>query len=123
MILNNSLYRISSSTIQEQSFILELLPDCPIYQAHFPEMPITPGVCIIQIASELLQELLQSDFELAAVSNAKFLAVINPLETAVVTYTFKKMVFDEDTKTLKVSVTVGNADTIFTKLSLVYKKR
>lgn len=123
MILKNSLYKIISSNAEEKSFNMELVPDCLIYRAHFPEQPITPGVCIIQIASELLNELLQSDFELITVSNAKFLAVINPLETNSVIYTFKKVVVDEDTKTVKVSVVVSNSETIFTKLSLVYKKQ
>ena len=123
MILKNILYKIASSNAEEKSFNLELVPDCLIYLAHFPEQPITPGVCIIQIASELLNELLQSDFELITVSNAKFLAVINPLETNSVIYTFKKVVVDEDTKTVKVSVIVSNPETIFTKLSLVYKKQ
>lgn len=123
MILKNSLYKITSSNLEVKSFNLELVPDCFIYRAHFPEQPITPGVCIVQIASELLNELLHSDFELITVSNAKFLAVINPLETTGVTYSFKKMVFDEKEKTLKVSVVVSNSDIIFTKLSLVYKKQ
>ena len=74
MILKNNLYKISASNIEEKSFNLELVPDCVIYQAHFPEQPITPGVCIIQIANELLNELLQSEYKLTTVSNAKFLA-------------------------------------------------
>lgn len=123
MILKDSLYKIASSNPEEKSFNLELVPDCLIYLAHFPEQPITPGVCIIQIASELLNELLQCDFELIAVLNAKFLAVINPLETSTITYHFKKVVFDEVTESVKVSVVVSNSDTIFTKLSLVYKKQ
>ena len=101
MILKNNLYKISASNIEEKSFNLELVPDCVIYQAHFPEQPITPGVCIIQIANELLNELLQSEYKLTTVSNAKFLAVINPLDTAFVTYTFNKLVFDEDTTNSK----------------------
>ena len=123
MILKNSLYKIISSNDEEKSYTLELVSDCMIYQAHFPEQPITPGVCIIQVASELLNEQLQSDFELITVSNAKFLMVINPLETATVVYSFKKMVFDEVAKSVKVSVVVSNSDIIFTKLSLVYKKK
>lgn len=123
MILKNSFYKITSSNLEERSFNLELIPDCLIYHAHFPEQPITPGVCIIQIASELLSELLQSDFELRGVSNAKFLAVIDPSKTAAIVYSFKKIVVDEETKSVKVSVAVSNQDTTFTKLSLVYKKK
>lgn len=121
MLLKNSLYKIASSNLEEKSFNLVLVPDCLIYQVHFPEQTITPGVCIIQIASELLNELLQCDFELTTVSNAKFLVVINPSETPTITYSFKKVVFDEDTKTAKVSVVVSSSNIIFTKLSLGYK--
>ena len=92
-----------------------------IYHAHFPEQPITPGVCIIQIASELLADLYSSSFELSSVSNAKYLAVINPKETPELTYTFKKVSFDDEKTNVKVSVVVSNNDTIYTKLSLVYK--
>lgn len=123
MTLKDSLYKIISSNTEDKSFDLELVPDCLIYRAHFPEQPITPGVCIIQIASELLDELLQCDNDLIAVSNAKFLAVINPLETNSVTYNFKKVIVDEDAKTVKVSVSVSNPDIIFSKLSLVYRKQ
>ena len=31
---------------------LRLNPDHPIYHAHFPGNPITPGVCIVQIVGE-----------------------------------------------------------------------
>lgn len=103
------------------SYGLELIPDCMIYRAHFPEQPITPGVCIIQIASELLADLYESDFQLSEVSNAKYLAVIDPKKTRYITYSFRKVIFDEDKTNVKVSVVVSDKDTIFTKLSLVYR--
>ncbi len=121
MILKNNLYRIKESNSEAKSFSLELRPNCTIYKAHFPEQPITPGVCIIQIASELLAHLFQFEVELLTVSNAKFLAVINPEETPEVRYTFNKVVFDESKSSIKVSVVVGNKETQFTKLSLTYK--
>lgn len=122
MILKNSLYKILSSNNEENAFNLELVPDCLIYRAHFPEQPITPGVCIIQIATELLSDLLNTEFELASVANAKFLTVINPLVTKNITYSFKKIVPDIETNAVKVSVVVCNSDTVFTKLSLVCRR-
>lgn len=121
MMLKNNLYRIAAENKDEKSYRLELIPDCMIYRAHFPEQPITPGVCIIQIASELLTDLYSLTFELSFVSNAKYLAVINPQETPELTYTFKKIVFDDEKQSVKVSVIVSNNDTVFTKLSLVYR--
>ena len=121
MILKNNLYRIKSINTETATCRLELLGDSVIYRAHFPERPITPGVCIIQIVTELLAELYPMEFELSTVSNAKYLAVINPNETGELDYVFKKVSFDDDKTSVKVNVIVTDSDTVFTKLSLVYK--
>lgn len=119
MILKNNLYNILSADSEAKSFRIKLNPDCKIYKAHFPGKPITPGVCIIQIASELLNELMPCNRTLSMVGNAKFLSIINPLESEEVTFTFKKIAEEEEC--LKVSAIVSDKDTIFTKLSLKYK--
>ena len=58
MKLLNDLYSIISRTDGEGrcDFTIELNPQHFIYKAHFPGEPITPGVCIMQIAKELLEE-------------------------------------------------------------------
>lgn len=122
MILKNNLYHILYSDPESKSFRLELIPDSMIYKAHFPEKPITPGVCIIQTATELLKELLTEDIELATVSNVKFLNVINPLETKEITYTFTKII-PGDNGLMKISAVVSNNENTFTKLSLVYHRK
>ncbi len=119
MTLKNNLYNILSANPEAKSFRIKLNPDCKIYKAHFPGKPITPGVCIIQIASELLNELMPCNRTLSMVGNAKFLSIINPLESEEVTFTFKKIT--EEDGYLKVSATVSDKDTIFTKLSLKYQ--
>lgn len=118
MKLKNELYIIKN--IENNSCRIELLRDSRIYKAHFPEQPITPGVCIIQIATELISEMYSHRFEISKISNAKFLAVINPDNTKEVTYTLKKITFNEEEKSAKVSIEVTNSETVFTKLSLVY---
>ena len=85
MILKNNLYKIlGRETIAEkESFIIVLNPSCLIYAAHFPNMPITPGVCIIQMVEELLGELTKSSQQLIKIKNAKFLSVLKPDEQKV----------------------------------------
>lgn len=39
---------------EEGSATIKLLPSCPIYEAHFPGHPITPGVTLVQIALEIM---------------------------------------------------------------------
>ena len=119
MKLKDNLYTIIEKN--SEAFRIELIRDNVIYRAHFPEQPITPGVCIVQIATELLEELLDKSLELIEIANAKYLSVINPKDTMEVVYNFKKIAIEEESKTIKVSVVVNNESSIFTKLSLVYR--
>lgn len=118
MNLNNELYTIIK--VDEAAFTIRLNKDCFIYKAHFPERPITPGVCIIQIASELLSVYLGKSLQLISVANAKFLSVINPDEVSSLTYTFSKVSFSEENEKCKAAVVVSSSDKVFTKLSLEY---
>ena len=36
---------------------LRLLPESPVYRGHFPGYPITPGVCLVQMALEVIEEM------------------------------------------------------------------
>jgi len=118
MELLNNLYKIIEQG--DNCFRVTLNTECLIYKAHFPEQPITPGVCIIQIASELLNMLFCKGLELRDVVNAKFLSVINPIETAEVVYAFTKVVKDDGNNTMKVNVTVSSERAVCAKLSLRY---
>lgn len=51
-MLEGYLYQVVSK--EEGSAVVRLLSDCPIYKAHFPTYPITPGVTLVQIALELI---------------------------------------------------------------------
>lgn len=123
MLLKNSLYNIKSQDALNSVFNIELNPDCFIYKAHFPELPITPGVCIIQVAMELFSELCGVALDLESVANAKFLSVINPEITKNLTYSFNKITISDDSSRYKVSVVVADEDTIYTKLSLCFRKQ
>lgn len=52
MMLENVLYKVVSRG--EGWAEVRLLPDSPVYAAHFPGYPITPGVTIVQMALELM---------------------------------------------------------------------
>lgn len=100
--------------------IVTLCPDCYIYKAHFPEQPITPGVCIIGMATEVLGDAIKTPITLAEVLNAKFLSVINPLETRNLTLKFTRFEIDGIENRLKATCQVSDSDKVFTKLSLLF---
>lgn len=80
MQLNDYLYTVTASRTAdgEATFTLALNAACPIYAAHFPGHPVTPGVCIVQTAKELLETVIGKPLDIVAVKNVKFLAVLSP---------------------------------------------
>lgn len=115
----NNLYTIDSKDVVDASirYIIHLDASHFIYQAHFPDEPITPGVCIIQIAKELLEEHLGIGLEIQKVKNVKFLNVISPLATPNVTYVFEKIIPGDSEKTYKILTQVSSGEISLAKLS------
>ena len=54
---------------------VRLLPESGVYRGHFPGYPITPGVCLVQIALELI-----GASRLVAAKNIKFTSPVIPEE-------------------------------------------
>lgn len=118
MVLKNNFFFIESSEIldSEVCYDLRLNADHFIYKAHFPEEPITPGVCVIQIAKELLEEHLQRVLTIKAVKNVKFLSVISPRQHPVVRYVISHIQIQPEGVKAVVDVVTGG--TPMTHLSL-----
>ena len=121
MKLQDNLYTILSQQETEglATFQLSIHPEWPIYKAHFPGHPITPGVCIVQMVQELLQRALNRDVTLRKAKNVKYLAIISPEEVSELTVSFTKIETLSDAS-LKVRAQVFNGETIFTKMSATF---
>lgn len=119
MKLRDSLYTIVSESKGEgwHDFNIKLDPEHFIYKAHFPGEPITPGVCIMQIAKELLEEAVSEDLVLSCVKNIKFLRIISPNEVTDVCYSLAKISREDDQ--IKVQLTVTAGEEAYAKLSLI----
>ena len=84
---NNMLRGILYETVSIDTggAVVRLLPGSPIYQGHFPGWPITPGVCLVQIALELMEEMAgqaghDGQVHLVAAKSIKFTSPIIPTE-------------------------------------------
>ena len=124
MILKNSLYTIADKRMEGSGIFYQILLDKNhfIYKAHFPNEPITPGVCIIQIAKELLEDYLHEEYEISYVKNIKFLSVLSPLSTPSVAYVFDKITILPETNECKTQVQVQQDNVLFAKLLIIFKK-
>lgn len=89
-----------------------------IYQAHFPAMPVTPGVCVLQMIGELLAARWEHPLQLAYGKNIKFLRLINPEEYPEIEV---DLLYEASESILKVQSTVRLQEITFVKASLVYE--
>ncbi|WP_140937276.1 hotdog family protein [Sphingobacterium lumbrici] len=66
--------------IDNQKYIacITLNKDHDIFKGHFPNHPVTPGVCMIQIIKELTESIVEKPLFMHKASNVKFMALINP---------------------------------------------
>lgn len=134
MILKNNLYTIKETKVDAQQgvFLLQLHPEHVIYQAHFPGQPITPGVCIVQMGKELLEDYLAQmpdkpwngsvNLQVVKVKNVKFLSVISPDESLEITYQIGKIVISEDTGEVKTQIVVLAQNKAKAKISMTCKR-
>lgn len=93
-------------------------PSHPIYKAHFPGNPITPGACLLQTAGEILQRKLERPLYLKASKNVKFLNVLVPSEGKTVQYNFSRPV--ENESGCKTQVVIADDATVYAKMSLTF---
>lgn len=105
----------------EHSARIELNENHPIFDGHFPENPVMPGVCMFQIIQELTEKIVQKKLSLQQVSNVKFMVLINPKIDNQLTFHFSivpenatykvksQLVFQEQIA-LKMNATYTNID-------------
>lgn len=82
-MLKDNFYSITSLFHQESSIIadLELNSRHEIFTGHFPEQPVVPGACMLQMVKELLSHTLQTEYRLKKADNLKFIAPVDPRVT------------------------------------------
>jgi 3-hydroxyacyl-[acyl-carrier-protein] dehydratase len=121
-LLDSAFYRILNTEVVpgDSSAIIqiELNKDHRIYKAHFPDFPVTPGVCICQVAQELIQIVLNKKIRLTIGKNIKFLEIINPEKTGTIILDFQISFLEN--RCLAAQVVVKNTESIFSKLSLIF---
>ena len=121
MILKDDFFSIISQHEAEgkAQFRIKLNSAHYIYNAHFPNNPITPGVCLIQMAIELLEWLKGIRFGMKTLKNVKFTAPINPLDFPEIDFLLEFVQHDF----LQLKVTIKEKETTFAKISMVLHER
>lgn len=114
------LFIIKSIDDSENGFTARLCcnPAHPVYQAHFPGNPITPGACLLQTAGEVLQQKTSRPLYLKSSKNIKYLSLLVPEEGKEVCFNFSN--FAEIENGCKVQLVIAADTSVYSKMSLTY---
>lgn len=116
-----ALYKIRSLETDGAKGIahIEIDREHPIFKGHFPNNPITPGACLIQIGAELAQLSEPQYTEVVQIRNAKFVKMIKPDEHVVV---FKWEIKTRDEQSIQATFEVCKQDTRAAKFNIHFAK-
>jgi 3-hydroxyacyl-[acyl-carrier-protein] dehydratase len=114
-LLENFYAEINSTDLSaENTFTatVELNPSHKIYKGHFPEIPVAPGVTLIQMVQEILAKKIDHSLTLKEGSNIKFLAMINPLKENNITISYTILQKDNE---VDVTANISGKEIIYVK--------
>ncbi len=118
MLLKN-FYTVQESLEEGNTFItrLEINDKHLIYEGHFPQRPVTPGVILMQLFKEEAERRLQQKLRLKSAANVKFIAVVNPNEASGLTL---KSEIQKKTKEITLKGIAKTTSGIALKINAVY---
>ncbi|MBK1440829.1 hypothetical protein JHJ32_12590 [Parapedobacter sp. ISTM3] len=91
----------------------------PVFQGHFPNHPVTPGVCMMQIIKELAEKWADCSLVLRTARNVKFMAIINPENHPNI---HVELDVEEEDGLLAIKSTTSFENTVALKFSGVFQK-
>lgn len=79
-MLSPSFYSHHSSVVagEKLTTTLVLQSQHEIFKGHFPGMPVVPGVCMMEMVKELMEEVIAKHTRLKKSTNLKFLHILDP---------------------------------------------
>lgn len=119
--LLSSFYTVKKQEIKKDIIhtILVFNENHEIYDGHFPNNPITPGVCLLQTAKELIEGVYNQSLVISNILNIKFLKLVIPNNNEMIFLT-KLISYEKDlNKTITLTIKDQKGE-IYTKANIVY---
>ena len=89
-----------------------------IFEGHFPGQPVVPGVCMMQMIKEIIEQVTQKKLNLSKAGEIKFLAVIDPVQNNIIQATLKYTT--EENGCMAVSATLFKNELVHFKFKGVF---
>jgi 3-hydroxyacyl-[acyl-carrier-protein] dehydratase len=92
------LYRIDTLSYQDAKATGEIHLDTKhdIFKGHFPQQPILPGVCQMEIVSDIVSKVLQSKIVFFKSKSLKYTQMVDPSNTPVLSFEIEIKVVESE---------------------------
>lgn len=111
--MNTAFFQLVSITEDDgqHSASVKLNPDHEVYNGHFPDQPVAPGVMLMNMCREVAEKVKGEEVRIRSARSIKFVKVVDPTKIQDLVLTMK---FDEgDDGTRFQCVAKAGADTYF----------
>ena len=81
MLLENKYYKVLRARENGEGkavFHVAILPECNVYEGHFPGKPVCPGVCNIQTIKECASLLVGKELRIFSIKQCLLTAIATP---------------------------------------------
>jgi 3-hydroxyacyl-[acyl-carrier-protein] dehydratase len=116
-MLRNDFYTIlSKKKSSENSFSATIVinENHAVFDGHFPQNPVVPGVCMLQMVKDLMEDELHKSIQLQSIGNVKFTAVVNPAQNPELDI---KISYElSDGKSYKINSIISSKEVVFLKI-------
>ncbi len=103
----------------QTDFTIEINANHAIFEGHFPNMPVTPGVVQLEIAKQLIAKMIGHEVVLSKMSACKYTAILNPNQTPTVVF---KLNLTPNEEGIKATIIVEQ-ETVFSKINATYTEK
>lgn len=116
-MLKDQLYTIQNIDYQDSVVKAEikLIKTHTIFKGHFPDIPVLPGVTMMQMVKELLEIAEEKKFLIQSAGQIKFLQMLNPEHLDVVNWEINVAKTEEGL--FKVKAQMMKEDIVFFKMT------
>lgn len=98
--MSNPFFELKLLTETAEGFEAEvcLNPEHQVYQGHFPDQPVAPGVMLMNMCREVAEKVLGKDVRIRSARSIKFVKVVDPTKLQDLTLTMKFVETEESTR-------------------------
>lgn len=120
-MLKDSFFTITSITSQDDKTLVsvEINKDHNVFEGHFPDNPVVPGVFLVQMIRETIETLQEKKFKISKADEIKFMNMVIPQLSSQLTLEIQKRAKSENPYAF--SVLVKDTQTVFLKMKIDFQ--